>query len=79
MATGDLLLQTKFLNFVEISDTGKTKVIGVGNNSGHKLAYIKWDTGWRRYVFLPFKDTQFDVSCLNEISTFITKLMDDRK
>lgn len=79
MAAGDLLKQTKFLNFVEISDTGKTKLIGVGNNSGQKLAYIKWDTGWRRYVFLPFKETQYDVTCLSEISAFITDLMNQRK
>lgn len=79
MAAGEVLKQTKFLNFIEISDTGKTKLIGVGNNSGEKLAYIKWDAGWRRYVFLPFKDTQYDVSCLNEISEFITSLMNARK
>lgn len=79
MAQGQLLKQTKYLNFVEISDSGKTKVIGVGNNSGEKLAYIKWDTAWRRYVLLPFANMQFDVTCLNEISSFITELMDARK
>lgn len=79
MAQGDLLKQTKYLNFVEISDTGKTKTIGVGNNIGEKLAYIKWDTGWRKYVLLPFTNMQFDVTCLKEISEFITDLMNQRK
>lgn len=79
MAAGDLLKQTKFLNFVEISDTGKTKVIGVGNNQGQKLAYLKWATGWRRYVFMPFPDTQFDADCLTEILNFMQQLMNDRK
>lgn len=79
MAAGDLLRQTKFLNYIEISDTGKTKVIGVGNNQGQKLAYLKWAAGWRRYVFMPFKDTQFDADCLKDILDFMEKLMADRK
>lgn len=73
-----LLKQTKFLNFTELPQTGKTKIIGVGNNQGHKLAFIKWDTGWRRYVFLPLGGTQFDVYCLKDISDFITDLMEAR-
>lgn len=74
-----LLKRTKFLNFTDLPATGKTKIIGVGNNQGHKLAFIKWDTGWRRYVFLPLGGTQFDVSCLKDISDFITDLMEARK
>lgn len=74
-----LLKQTKFLNFTELPPTGKTKIIGVGNNQGHKLAFIKWDTGWRRYVFMPLGGTQFDVSCMIDISNFITELMEARK
>lgn len=74
-----LLKQTKFLNFTELPAKGVTKIIGVGNNSGGKLAFIKWHSGWRRYAFFPFPDTLFDVACLNEISEFITELMDVRK
>lgn len=73
-----LLKQTKFLNFTEFPPTGKTKTIGIGNKLGHKFGLIKWDTGWRRYVFLPFGGTQFDVSCLKDISDFITDLMEAR-
>jgi hypothetical protein len=74
-----LLKQTKFLNFTLLPSKGKTKLIGVGNNSGGKLAYIKWHPGWRRYAFFPFAMTLFDVACLNEISQFITELMEERK
>lgn len=75
----ELLHQTKFLNFTRLPSTGKTLHIGVGNNQGHKLAFIKWDTGWRRYVFLPLGGTQYDVSCLKDIEDFITDLMEKRK
>lgn len=74
-----LLKKTKFLNFTELPPTGKTKIIGVGNNTGQKLAIIKWSSGWRRYVFHPFKETQFDVDCLVDICDFITELMEERK
>ena len=74
-----LLKQTKFLNFTELPSKGKTQIIGVGNTSGSKLAYIKWHSGWRRYVFLPLPDTLFDAGCLKDILDFITELMEDRK
>lgn len=74
-----LLRQTKYLNFTELPSTGKTKIIGIGNNSGQKLAYVKWSASWRRYVFLPFPDTQFDTVCLGEIVDFIKQLMEERK
>lgn len=38
--TYELIKQTKFLNFTELPATGKTRIIGVGNNSGEKLASI---------------------------------------
>lgn len=74
-----LLKQTKYLNFTELPSKGKTKIIGVGNNNGMKLAFIKWQSGWRRYVFMPFPDTIFDVGCLGEIADFINELMEARK
>lgn len=74
-----LIKQTKFLNYTELPAKGVTRIIGVGNNSRHKLALIKWSTGWRRYVFVPFPGTEFDVSCITEISEFITEMMEARK
>lgn len=70
---------TEYLSYVEISDTGKTKVIGVGNNSGDKLGIIKWRSGWRKYVFEPETCTVWDAKCLTDIITFLNELMDSRK
>lgn len=75
----ELLKITKYLNFTQISDTGKTKLIGVGNNSGEKLGMIRWKPGWRRYAFEPNEGTIFDSSCMKEIVEFIDSLMDERK
>lgn len=74
-----LLKKTKYLNFIELSDSGKTKVIGVGSNQGEKLAYIKWSGAWRKYCFFPFNETSYDVSCMNDIIEFINELMEERK
>jgi hypothetical protein len=74
-----LLKETKYLNFTEISDNGKTKIIGVGNFNGEKLAYVKWSGAWRKYCFFPIEGTSYDTSCLNDIMIFIKELMDERK
>jgi len=67
-----------YLSFVEIKDTGKTKVYTVLNKDYQDLGIISWRTGWRRHVFSPY-NAVFDVSCLNEICNFINVLMEDRK
>ena len=74
------LLITEYLNYVEISNTGKTSKIGVGNNSGHKLGIISWYAPWRRYVFSANEaNLVFDSKCLKDITAFIDDLMDKRK
>lgn len=79
MSEYKLIKQTKYLNFTELPPTGKTRIIGVGNNSGEKLAIIKWSSGWRRYVFHPMEGTSYDVACMTDIINFINQLMEDRK
>jgi hypothetical protein len=74
-----LLKQTKYLNYTDLPSKGKTKIIGVGNNQGMKLAYIKWEPHWRRYVLHPMHFTVYDASCLSDITDFITQLMAERK
>jgi hypothetical protein len=74
-----VLKVTKFLNFTEIKDTGKTKIVGVGNNAGEKLGLIKWHGPWRKYVFTPITDSIYDVKCLIDIIAFIKELTDQRK
>jgi hypothetical protein len=70
-----VLKVTEFLNFTLIGDTGKTQIIGVGNNSAVKLGLIKWVGAWRKYCFFPEQDTFYDTKCLEEIKAFMGDLM----
>ncbi len=68
----------EFINFVEIGDTGKTKVYRVTNLQGVPLGEIRWFGNWRKYVFYTVPDTLYDSKCLNSISKFINQLMTER-
>jgi len=46
---------------------------------GYKLGTIKWHPQWRKYCFYPETETTYSRGCLDDITTFISKLMDDRK
>jgi hypothetical protein len=67
-----------FLRFIEVGDTGKTKLYEVGGRDV-VLGQIKWFAPWRRYCFYPHADTLFDSSCLTEVNIFINTLMEGRK
>lgn len=69
---------TIHLKFIEIERKPKTKVwkVMVGYLS---LGKIKWYPPWRRYVFMPGRDTLFDAGCLNDIETFLNSQMEKRK
>lgn len=79
MPEPEVLKITEYLNFTKISDTGKTIIVGIGNNSGVKLGLIKWMGAWRRYCFFPYEETLYDTKCLAEIIQFIADLMAQRK
>jgi len=68
-----------YLEFLEIKDTGKTKVFSIKSKHGYVLGFISWYSGWRRYIFKPSNETIFDVKCLEEIILFINELMTNRK
>lgn len=68
------------LKFVEIKDTGKTKVWEIQNSFlGAKIGLIKWFGAWRKYCFFPNEETVFDTKCLNRISEFMDEQMKSRK
>jgi hypothetical protein len=71
---------TKYLRFDVVKDTGKTKVIFIVNiHHDEVLGEIKWYPGWRQYCFYPNHSTIWNPHCLNDVSTVIKELMDDRK
>lgn len=76
---GETYKITQYLNFTVIGDSGKTLTIGVGNNRGEKLGFIKWKGSFRKYAFEPLAGTIYDTGCLNEIIKEINNLMEERK
>lgn len=71
---------TEYLRFIEIADTGKTKVWDVLSRSrGNRLAVIKWHGPWRQYVMYPDHLTLWNVGCLSDIQSFITARMAERR
>ena len=71
---------SKYLEFEEIRDTGKTKVIAVNSkNSGDQLAVISWYGPWRQYVMFPNDDTPWNKGCLEDVNAEIDGLMAARR
>lgn len=66
----------QYIYFIEIADTGKTKVISVESRSGgYRLALIKWYPNWRQYVFEAEPNTVWNAGCLRDVESYIEGLM----
>ena len=70
---------SKYLDFIQIRDTGKTKVWQVQNKSGAAIGKIGWYGPWRKYVFYPHSDTLWDNACLRDMVKFIEGRMAERR
>lgn len=70
--------RTKYIMIDKVKDTGKTTGWEV-STGGWVLGYIKWDTGWRRYVMEPYTNSKWDKDCLKDIMEFLDDLMKERK
>ena len=48
---------------------------------GHELGVIRWDGGWRQYIFAPaiYSMPIFSAGCLADIQDFIGQLIAKRK
>ena len=74
------MIESKYLEFLYMDKTKKTEIYGVGSkNHGILLGEIKWFGRWRQYCFFPYKNTVFNIGCLNDINAFIKELMEERK
>lgn len=72
--------QSRWLEFVEIKDTGKTKVWSVRNReNGFVLGQVKWYGGFRKYAFFPVGGTIYDPPCLYDVAHFMQTKMNERK
>ena len=73
-------MESQYLEFVEVKDTGKTKVWQVlSKHHGDVLAVISWYGSWRQYTFRPNPNTIWNTGCLEDVNRFITLQMDARK
>ena len=66
--------RTKHLSFYGyITNKRKTPIYQVRptRNDFDFLGEIKYYPGWRKFVFTPNANTQFDDECLNDIADFI--------
>ena len=71
---------SKYLEFIETKDTGKTKVFLVrSKHGGAALANISWYGPWRQYVMFPVRNTVWNPECLRTIIEFIDGLMAERE
>ena len=69
---------SEYIEFVEVGDTGKTKLFEVRRLGGATLGMVKWYGPWRQYTFMPCAVTVWNPECLKAIITFIFGLMDER-
>jgi len=74
------MVESKYLEFDKVGDTGKTEIWNVlSRSSGFILGQIKWYSAWRQYCFWPTSDTIFNPECMDDITKAIRELMEQRK
>lgn len=72
-------LKYKYIHFVKTEGKPKTSVWECRNNSsGHELGVVKWNSGWRQYCYFPTVQAVYSSGCLNNISEFISTIMQER-
>lgn len=69
----------KYIHFVRIPYKIKTSVWACcNNNSFDQIATIKWYSPWRQYCIFTGDNAVFNRGCLQDITDFITQLMEER-
>ncbi len=75
-----LKTEYEYLIFVEMPSAGKTSRYSCRNKKhNEQLGVIKWDGGWRQYVYLDTTPAKYSAGCLKDIGDFIKQLMEERK
>lgn len=65
----------QYIHFVKVEEKAKTSIWSCRNNrSGGELGEVLWYGPWRQYCFCPSAGTVFNVSCLNDVNSFINEL-----
>jgi len=70
----------KYINFILMSDTGKTTIWTIHNNTNDAmLGKIKWYAPWRQYCLHTIDNVVFNDGCLSDVINFINQLTESRK
>ena len=69
----------QYIEFIEVGDTGKTKIFEVRTLGGSSLGIVKWYGAWRRYVLFAGTGTVWSPGCMETVITFINGLMKERQ
>ena len=73
-------MSKQWLAFDEIDDTGKTKIWDIYNSENKSyLGQVRWNGGWRQYVFVPEGECIWNPACLDQLTSFIRGQMEARK
>jgi len=75
----ELLKETKHLCFYLEKRKPKTIVVSVENKLCEELGIIEWYAPWRQYCYTAEYGIILAKSCLQDITDFITELMEKRK
>ena len=71
---------SKYLDFLLLSDSGKTRTYTIRSRSrGDVLAIVKWYGAWRQYTMEPLYHTVWNKDCLREVAEFLDGLMEQRR
>ena len=73
-----LLLQYKYIIFVEIAKLPKTKIYSCRKNGTEiELGIVKWFGPWRQYCLYTINDVILNKGCLADIEDFIGQLKNE--
>lgn len=70
----------KYIRFIElISQTEKSIWSCRNNRSNEELGIVEWYPLWKRYCYFPKRQAVYSAGCLDDISDFIKREMEERK
>jgi hypothetical protein len=67
-------LGDKYIHAERIFNTSHKPAYTINTKTDNPLGSVEYYYGWRQYVFVPVNNTEFNNSCLNTISGFLTQL-----
>lgn len=74
-----MITQYKYIYFTKVEDKRKTSVWDCrSKRNGGLLGMVKWYGSWRQYCFMPESGTVFNISCNDDINSFIRQLTQER-